>query len=617
MSFPSPGVRAAGSTSARTTNPSSAGETSTPPGPSPSLWPEPAHPIPISTSAAADAHRAYLNPPSAMSNPGTASASGGHSNTTQAASGSTPPTSNSTSESPARSPAGLTPSSTTSSPPPRPIDITSPNIFESHYPRWHSYPHLLPTRFDNKSCPSPLKGSSLDPTGKFLQQSSAFQAWVDKKNVERIQLRHTPAYANLMQQLQYHQDIAEHNPNPKVRANAIVQTVEIKKAMAEERKKIAPAELQCIREIEKGWAAFVSMDDYEQSMARQRHLSTIPQAEPKSSLSKVERLLGSDGSCLSISSWTQRCQSIPRKVSCEETGVESMDLGNQNSQRLPPNPTDKLQMAGEGITPWPNNPYEILIPDWFHVVTVQGKLKMEGRTTEECYISLLNVISQLELEKSQAKYNEEHPGVIVADVNWDKNWHLPDPGWRYEKHRRMGGWWKCPKGPKALPAENKCTICSNDEVPESKPEPEPIATAQLLDQVMKYIGEAMAVVAENDKKKVLELNSNKKSVGLVAPGPLVEESVKIWAHQENPLTTTEPDTIPLGTRQPWINYNPLRGLDGPTQRADTAQNYLEETATGNKEQTQAQPDDEDDDNKNKDNCKCVPEASPTKDDTLS
>ncbi|KAI1306845.1 hypothetical protein F5Y03DRAFT_405799 [Xylaria venustula] len=600
MSLPSPGVRAAGSTSVRTTKPSSAGETSTPPGPSPSLWPEPTDPIPISTSTATNAHQVHLNPASAMSDLGTACASSGHSNnTTEAASGSTAPTLNSTGESPARSSAGLAPSPTTSSPPPRPIDINSPDIFESHYPRWHCYPHVLPTRFDNKSCPSPLKGSSLDPTDRFLQQSSAFQAWVDKKNAERIQLRRKPAYTSLIQQLHCHQYVVEHNSNPSTRTKSIIQIAEIKKAMAEERKKFAPAELQFIREIEKGWAAFVSIDDNEQSMARERHSSAIPEAEPQISLSKVERLLGSDGSCHSISSWTQRCQSIPCKVSCVETGVEFMDL------------------RGEATTPWPDKPYKILIPDWFHAAALQGKLKIDGRTTEECYINLLNYISQLELDKSKAKYEEEHPEEVIFSIaNWDKNWHLPDPGWRYEKHRRMGGWWKCPRGPGALPAENKCTLCSKDKVPKSKLRPEPIPAAQLLDQVMKYIQEAMAVVAESDKKIVLELNSKKMPVGLKMPGPLAEESVKMWAHQENPLTTTEPDTIPLGTRQPWINYNPLRGLDGLTQKTDTARNYLQQTATGNKEQAQALLDDKDTD-QSQDKCDSALEAKPTEYGTVS
>ncbi|KAI1430213.1 hypothetical protein F5Y12DRAFT_7719 [Xylaria sp. FL1777] len=598
------GARAAGSTGAQM-KPSHNRDTSTCTGPSPSLWPEPARPIATTT------RRVQFNPASEMSStagrvfrgaackpPGSAhtddAISSDHSNTTRAGSGSTLPTS----------------ASSASSPLPRPIEIRAPEVFEPHYPKWHCYPPIHPTKFDAKRRPSPIKAPSFDPTDKFLQQSRAFQDWVGKKNAERIQLRHGPAYQGLVDELHHYQYIADHDPAPAVRTDAIQQLIEIKKEMVEERKKFAPAELQYIREIEKGWVTFVSIDKYEQTISRQRHLSTVLPVEQKSSLSKVERLLGSDGSCLSISSWTQRCQSIPSKMSYEEAGMESMDLDGRKSKNLPSNPVDKLPLIGEGVTPWPDRPYEILIPDWFPVAAAQGNLEMSGGTVEENYINLLNYISQLELAKSQGEYKEKHPdegGVIVKDGNWDKNWHSPNPGWRHEKQRRLGGWWKCRKGPEAVPAENKCTLCLDDEVHDEVPEP-PIPAAQLLDDVMRYIGEAMAVVAENDKKMVLERNPSKKPTGLEVPGPLVDESVKIWAHQENPLTTTELDTIPLGARQPWINYNPLRGLDDSAEAMGTAQIYLDQTAAENKEMKQP----EGDEGAGKNKGKFVSKETPTK-----
>ncbi|KAI1276756.1 hypothetical protein F5Y07DRAFT_129063 [Xylaria sp. FL0933] len=609
-SFPSMGVLAAGSTSVHT-KPSSHPGTSTPPGPSASLWPEPAIPLyfppSASVSASSAGRRVQFDLPSEMRNTAARASctdncesqyttksgqssqgsshtgygvSSDHSHTGRAESGSTLPTSISAT------------SSTTSSPPARPIDITASRIFLPHYPSWHRYPPVLPGTFDNKRYPSPLNGSSFDPTDEFLQQSGAFQGWVDKKNAERIQLRHTPTYESLVTELHEQQYIADYGPTPAARAEAIMHVSDIKREMAQERKTFARAELLHIREIEKGFMIFGSIDNYEQTIARLRHLSTISQEEPKSSLSKVERLLGSDGSCISISSWTQRCQSVPHNVSCEEAGVESVDRPGRKSRKPVSDPVDKPPVAYEGVTPWPDKPYEILIPDWFPVVEAQGNLEMKGRTTEEKYISLLNYIHRLESTKDHTRYREEHPDedIFVKDTKWDKNWHYENPGWRYEKHRRIGGFWKCPKGPEALPAEKKCKVCL-DNVLGQKAEPEPVPIEQLLDDVLRHIGVAMAVVAEKDKGKVLELRSNKKSIGLGAPGPLVDEGVKIWAHQENPLATTEPGTIPLGARQPWINYNPLRGQDDPVEAVATAEPYLQQTPDENKEQKQ--PDDED------------------------
>ncbi|KAI3337724.1 hypothetical protein F4824DRAFT_102122 [Ustulina deusta] len=605
MPFSLLSIRAPGATGAQT-KPSNDRDKPKPTGPSPSLWPELAH------AASAAARRVQFSVAPEMPNTANRAPEGssckpqgsartecaissGHSNTTQPGSGSTLPTSNSTASIPSS----------------RPIDITVRHVFEPHYPKWHSYPPLLPTTFETKRAASPLKAPSFNPTDTFLQQSSAFQAWVDKKNAERIQLRHAPAYERLVDELHQYQYQADHGPTPADRTDAIMHLIEIKKEMTEERKKFAPAELQYIREIEKGWVAFVSIDNDEQTISRQRHLSAVSQEEPKSSLTKVERLLGSDGSCLSISSWTQRCQSIPHKMSYEEAGAESMDLNGRVSKKLPSNQADKLPAAVEGVIPWPDKPYEILIPDWFPVIEAQGHLEMNGCTVEERYTNLLNYISQLELAKSRGEYKEKHPdegGVIVKDDNWDKNWHRPNPGWRHEKQRTMGGWWKCRKGPEATTAENKCELCSDAEAPK------PIPAAQLLKDVMGYIEEAMAVIAENDKKKVLELNPNKKATGLEAPGPLVDESVKIWAHQENPLATAEPDTIPLGARQPWINYNPLRGVDDSAAAVPTTQIYLQQTVAGKKELKR--PDDELA-GKGRGKGKCVSEASPTNEDTIS
>ncbi|TGJ81010.1 hypothetical protein E0Z10_g7763 [Xylaria hypoxylon] len=574
MASSSLAIRAAGSSSTQMKH-SSNHDKSTPTSPSPSLWPETVLPIPAS------ARRVQFNTASEMPDTegcvlegascniqGSAhtecAISSGHSNTTRIGSGSTFPS----------------PVSTSTLPSPRPIDITAPNVFEPHYPTWHSYPPIHPTKFDTKRPVSPIRGGPFNATGVFLQQSMAFQNWVDKKNAERIQLRHGPNYEKLVDELHQYQYLADYGPTPPIRTDAKMHVAEIEKEMVEERKEFSAAELQYIRDIEKAWVSFVSIDSYEQAISRQRHLSAAPQVEPERSLSRVERLLGSDGSSLGTSSWTQRCQHTQHKMSYEEAGVEFMDLNGRGAKVLPSNPPENLPATVNGVIPWPDKPYETLIPDWFPVAEAQGNIEMNGSTVKERFNNLLNYIYQLEFAKSQHKYKEKHPDEegILRDYKWDKQWHYPNPGWRHAHQRKRGGWWKCRKGPTASAAENKCELCLDVEISEPTP------PAQILADIMGYIGEAMAVVAENDKKMVAKRKSNENHEfsGLQVFQRLVNESAKIWA--DNPLTTTEPETIPLGARQPWINYNPLRGLDDSQEGVATAQAYMQQMVAKNKEQ---------------------------------
>ncbi|KAI0525932.1 hypothetical protein F5B22DRAFT_261029 [Xylaria bambusicola] len=570
-------------------------------GPSPSLWPESA--LRTSSSASSKTRRVRFNVASAIpiaANPTCRTQdashtpctnSNSHSNGTQVGSGSTLPTSN---------------SSITSTPPPRAIDITACEIFEPYYPRWHAYPPIIPTKFDTRAPPPPLRGPSFNPTDQFLDQSRDFQSWIEQKNAERIQLRYTPLYESLLKEQRIQQHIADHGSTPRIRTDARMKLVQIRKVMTKEREKIAPAERQYIKDIEKGMAAFDSIDNHEQTASSQRRLSAAPPVETKSSLSKVERLLGSDGSCPSISSWNQRCQSIPDKSSYERMKSIEPDSGRSKIPPTlplpPPEPDQKLSVMVETTTPWPDKPFKVLIPDWFPIAIAQRHIELQGRTVKECYVNLLNHISRLESAKSQIEYKKNHPsegGIIVKENSWDKNWHEPNNGWRHEKQRRLGGYWKCNKGPRALPAEKNCTLCLETK---TAPPVNPSPVAQ-LDDIMRHINEAMAVVAESDKAKLLKLRSSKKPSGLETPGLLVDETVKIWAHQDNPLTTIEPETIPISARQPWINYNPLRGIDDSEDAVAATKIHLQPGAV--EQQEQKQPDDKDT-NKSKD--KCVSQA---------
>ncbi|KAI0548804.1 hypothetical protein F4679DRAFT_573955 [Xylaria curta] len=540
---------------------------STSTGPSPSLWPEPARPIPAAARRVKFTSKARMHGTESTTVDGASDKQQGSVHTEDAA-----PSSDSMAPRVESGTVILSSSSaTTTCPSPRPIKVAVPNIFEPTYPRWYSYPPILPTKFETKTPINYIKHDFFDPTDIFLQQSGAFQGWINKKNAERIQLRHCPAYEKLVHELHEHQYIADHGPTPAVRADARQTILGIEAAQIEERKKFSAAELQHIRDIEKAWVSFVSIDCHERAISKQSQMSTPLQVKPERSLSKVERLLGSDGSSLGTPSQNQLYGGV---------GMDSMDLGGRNAKTTLPN-YEKVPPPAD-VSTWLDKPYETLIPDWFLVAEAQGIIDMKGVTIEERFKNLLNYIFQLELEKSQQEYQKKHPNEegIVKNHNWNKRWHQPNPGWRHEHQKKKGGWWKCRKGPAGTDAENKCKLCPDIEI--SNPTP----PAQVLDRLMDDIREAMAIVGRNDKNEVLSRkSSNSRRPTDVEMFRQLDEDVKMWALEEGCLAAvTQPGTISLGAREPWINYNPLQGLEDSPARAIRAQAYTQQAADENKEQ---------------------------------
>ncbi|KAI1116894.1 hypothetical protein F5Y14DRAFT_37146 [Nemania sp. NC0429] len=531
-------------------------------GPSPSLWPEPARPIPIPT------RRVQFNTSSKTPNragrdlEGTlfrqqgrpypeCAVSSGSSTPTLMDSGSTLPSSYSTSH----------------TPPVISNERPLSNVFEPCYPKWYSYPPIHPTEFESskpisESISKPIstpKGDPIDTTNTFLRRSRHFQDWVNEKNAERIQLRHSPDYEHLLYLLHKYEYIAEHAPEPPTRTTARQRLLKIKKAMAEERERLAPAELQHIRDIEKAWVSFVSLESYEREADRQRHASMIVQVDPTRPLSKIERLLGSDGSSLGTSSFIQPSSSTRQTTLSQTSGggamAESTDVNGYDLK-------GRLASA-ENIGSWPVRPREILIPEWFPIVDATGKIKkIKGITAEERFTSLLNYICHLSIGKSQYEYKEKHPEEegIIENRSWDKNWHDPNPGWRYEHHRKRGGWWKCRRGPTATAAENRCRPCREDE-PVSAPRAPP---AQELDDIIGQIEAAMAIVTADDKGKIAMSIVETFGPGVLRQ-PASENRETRSFREDGWVSARYHETTQSGSRQPFINYNPLRGLDDSSE----------------------------------------------------
>lgn len=388
--------------------------------------------------------------------------------------------------------------------------------------------------------------------------------------------------------LHKYEEIAEHGSDPAIRTKARQLILKTKKEIMEERRILAPAELQYIRDIEKGWVSLVSLESHEREASRQHHASMAVQVDPTRSLSKMERLLGSDGSSLGISSFTQppssSLQPTLSKTSCGGVEVVSTDVNGCY-------PRGQLASTANPSS-WPDKSYEILIPDWFPVAEAQGNIETKGDTAEIRFLSLLNYISRLEIMKRQDEDKGIYPNEegIVEDRTWDKRWHEPNPGWRYEHHRLRGGWWKCRKGPMATAAENRCRPCEEEEKPNRNASTPPTPSkppAIALDEVMGQIETAMAVVAAHDKENVLKRIAEEKSKtsGLEALRRQTGEKMGIWGFgQDDQIYATGPETNPSSSRQPGINYNPLRGVDDSSEVMARSRSFEQQTAPKKEEQ---------------------------------
>jgi hypothetical protein len=359
-------------------------ESSTVSRPSPSLWPEPEQPEPmvkpqVKSKTALEAPR--------VSSRGAEGTTGTHERTTvgvaemQGAPSSAFPSSR----------------SATGTPPSRPIDITTQSAFEPHYPKWHSYPPIHPAKFEKRVPFGPIGDESFDPTDAFLKQSDTFQQWLKNKNAELNQVRYGPVYQKLLYELNQHEHLARQGATPAIRTEAGQQVLRIIREIIEERQKSSAEELQHIKDIKKAWVSFVSMDNHEQAASRQRRLPMQPWPESGQELSKVEMLLGSDGSSQSVSNYI-------RRSSQQSSGEPS----SPSNEKKPDSGTLRGGLTNTAESS-PKRPYKILVPDWFPVFESIGLLRLNGATIEDRFKSLNDIISGMEDMKRHREYMKKHP----------------------------------------------------------------------------------------------------------------------------------------------------------------------------------------------------------------
>ncbi|KAI1817956.1 hypothetical protein GGS20DRAFT_424677 [Poronia punctata] len=429
----------------------------------------------------------------------------------------------------------------------KPIEISRvsvPGLFEPHYPTWHSYPPIHPKKFEEpKSCTPVDDNGPADSTATFLRQSVAFQQWLECKKAELTHLGRGPAYEELFQAIQEYERLATQGTSPPIQAKAEQTMSKIKAEMARIREQTFAEERQHFQDMENevvSSGSLRSLRSHEQEASRQRHMSPIPRSEPKQSLSRVESLLGSDGSSPTVFHWGRQ-PPVPADAT-KPSSAAPEDASTKGAE----NPPSLTAMANT-FTKAPE-PYAILVPDWFPVAEARGSFQIIGATVQDRYKSLCNYIYDLERAKEQHEYHKKHPEEegVLRDHNWDKNIHPPNPGWPREYQRRHGGLWKCRKGRTASKAEKNCKLCKDE------PRREMSDPATAFNEVMEQINQAMKIVAENDKMEILKRSNNKtkNSSSNNSNNTTAYRGLRI----SDPPAATKVDRVN-------VNYHPLRGLE--------------------------------------------------------
>ncbi|KAI1497686.1 hypothetical protein F5X99DRAFT_356717 [Biscogniauxia marginata] len=382
----------------------------------------------------------------------------------------------------------------------------------SHYPdvssqklplkNWRAYPQREAPEIETYDlATATCYGIPPDPFPQYLKQSHALQQWMCQKIKEIIHSRNGMG-------LHAHERSAVGGITPaSLEDDSLDKLVAKLKIIVRGGESISEYESNLIREILDRYTAFVDIKSYESWHSTERYLSGFAHHRPKQALSKVERLLGSDGSMpckpdvLDMPTHSKSCfLDAPTRYSVDEAAATG--LGNSV---VPP----KKRMV--------DKPVEVLIPDWFPVLEAQKKIKLVGKTPAARLQDLLNYIWALEVKVKQLKYQEEHPSEegVAKNHKWDQVWHNPNPNWRHETQRKSGGWWKCRSDPDAPKVEQKCEACRGSEKPREDFKQRP--PQQMLDEHMNMIMEAMREVANADKAEVLARMGKRKDESDVLP----------------------------------------------------------------------------------------------------
>ncbi|KAI1267185.1 hypothetical protein F5Y18DRAFT_425027 [Xylariaceae sp. FL1019] len=355
----------------------------------------------------------------------------------------------------------------------RAVDPVSLPIFEEKYPRWHFFPPPYPTTLETRrSTSSTAEGSLPIPINRYLRQVATCKDWINEQNESRITLRHNSVYQNLVDVRHKFEYLATESYWPETRADAKQWLWQLDQVMAKERKKFSKDELRRIKDIEKGYLAFISIQNDEETGPNQKKQTSMLKSAHRSPLSRVEMLLGKDGS-QPCDEWTPYWT--------HETLSDGAEVAQWDGLETPLSPLKEMS-----TTKCRRGSFSTAIPEWFFVGEEEGIIVANGVTLDDRWFDFCRQIVVLE-ELMKAHEDDKKP-----DKAQDKpvpQWHDPHPGWPTPQRQIAGGIWRCRKGDMATPAENTCRLCPNIPMPE----PNPYYAAQFrLERLMLRVARSMS-----------------------------------------------------------------------------------------------------------------------------
>ncbi|KAI2636979.1 hypothetical protein GGS26DRAFT_464018 [Hypomontagnella submonticulosa] len=400
---------------------------------------------------------------------------------------------------------------------------------------WDEYPPRTAPRFDLAD-PTASSKKGLRDLEEFIdehiKQSTALRDWVEKTNEKRVFVEDPEADQDTKQDrsqtkiLEMYQQLFINAPNTAIRTLAEAKVKEIVKeiddAISPTRKAAMEHDKALASEILETYAAFVDVKKCESQASSRRHaLEVMDSPQPRQELSRVECLLGSDGSAPSTAAITKEKRlyfvGSPPKLTkmpfdqAVKAGLEDIhnplkprplslpSASRPKPRRMKPSTSDVPfvfeSSSSSSLSPPPSQPPFSLIPDWF----VYIKLPLKGREVEDRYQDLLKRFGGLH----KAVHEDGQQGKEKKST-WGKNWHEPNPAWPYPHWQRSGGWWRCRDGPEASKAEKDCHVClaSRTAAARTPPAADP---KEELEKLTNAINEAMAKVAKKDKAIALEV----------------------------------------------------------------------------------------------------------------
>ncbi|KAI1377565.1 hypothetical protein F4677DRAFT_40745 [Hypoxylon crocopeplum] len=436
---------------------------------------------------------------------------------------------------------------------------------------WNSYPPRRTPNFDIFSrkpiIESTAKGLQdvKEITDSHIEQSAALQEWLGQATSERKSHLNLEGIKDRMDLLDIHLRTSTEAPDPYTRTCARMKATEVEAEVYADRKEYAKTDRALLSDIQETYHAFVDIRGYESHASARNHaLETTRKLQPTQQITKVESLLGSDGSLSTTPTFSTGNQLYflgdPLKLAkipfdkALAAGLEQLD----GTSQTPPPPTlpDVLQpgppqkrgsVLGASfpleLSPTPSSTLQI--PDWFPVLDTSDKLYLEGTGLSARWNSLLQRIDTLEKRIEDEKMRE-----MAKKPTWDKEWHDPSPRWKFPHQRKNGGWWKCRSGPDAPDAERMCHRCHYK--PQTKQQQIPkLESKEELGCIMDAVTQAMGEIAQKDKAVAREILRMGKKEDKISDAELWKKDL-----DSSEYGATAEETTERGNR-----YSLLRGYE--------------------------------------------------------